>query len=275
MINCLSCNKNFETKKSLSYHIKSHKITSRQYKEKFNLIGYCEVCGKEINIENKSKRCNSCRDRTGSNNPFFNKHHSNKTKKDLSTKCSVGSKEKWKDKNYRSKVIKEMHKPRGEEFKTGQSERTFKWWKEHPEGKEIRSIRMKKSWDEGVITKNGYSCNASHQENKFLKTLKTINESFKKGTLKFNKKWYFPDVIDNQRKLIIEYFGDFYHCNPTIYQEDYFNPKIKKTAKEVWELDKIRIENFQNNGYNVIIIWEKDFKENPSKAINLIKTYLV
>ena len=275
MISCLICDRNFETMKCLSSHVIAHKITSRKYKELFKLLGSCEVCGKEINAENKSKRCNSCRDRTGSNNPFFNKHHTDKTKKDLSIKCSIGSKEKWKDENYRSRVVKEMHKPRGDEFKIGQSKRTSKWWKEHPEGKESRSISMKKSWDEGLITKNGYSSNTSNLEKKFLKGLKLINSSFEKGTIKINKKWYFPDVIDDQRKLIIEYFGDFYHCNPTIYQEDYFNPKIKKTAKEIWDLDKIRIEKLQNNGYTVIIIWEKDFKENPTKAINLIKTYLV
>ena len=275
MINCLICNKNVKNIQGLNRHVRSHDITFHEYKEMFNLLSFCEVCKKEINRYNKTKRCNSCRDRTGPNNSFFNKHHSNKTKKDLSVKCSIGSKEKWKDEKYRSKVIKEMHKPRGEEFKTGQSERTSRWWKEHPEQKESRSIRMKKSWDEGLIVKNGYSCNVSNLEKKFLKELKTINTSFEKCTIKINKKWYFPDVIDKNRKLIIEYFGDFYHCNPTVYPKDYFNPKIKKTAKEIWEIDKNRIEKFQNIGYNVIIIWEKDFKENPTIIINQIKTLLV
>jgi G:T-mismatch repair DNA endonuclease (very short patch repair protein) len=276
MFNCLICNKNFESKKYLfTYHLKTHKITSKQYKERFGLVGHCEVCGKEINIENKSKRCNSCRDRTGINNPFFNKHHSNKTKKSLSIQSSKNNRIKWTEDDYRSKVIKGLSKPRREGFKEEQSERVSKWWKDHPEQKESRSMRMKKSWDEGLIVKNGYSCNVSNQEKKFLKELKTINKSFEKCTIKINKKWYFPDVVDKNKKIIIEYFGDFYHCNPTVYPKDYFNPKIKKTAKEIWEIDKNRIEKFQNIGYNVITIWEKDFKENPTIIINQIKTLLV
>lgn len=272
MFNCLICNKNFNSKKSLfTYHLKSHKITSKQYKEKFNLIGYCEICRKEINIENKTKRCNSCRDRNGINNPFFNKHHSSKTKETLSIKSNKNNKIKWTQDEYRSKVIKGISKPRKEGFKEEQSKRTFIWWKNHPEQKEKISISMKNNWSQGLITKNNYSSNTSNLEKNFLKELKLINESFKKGTLKINKRWFFPDVIDEKRKLIIEYFGDFYHCNPKIYSEDYFNPKIKKTAREIWELDEIRIKIFINNGYNVIIIWEKDFKENSADIINQIK----
>ena len=240
----------------------------------FNLIGYCEICNKEINIENKTNRCNSCRDRTGSNNPFFNKHHSDKTKKSLSVQSSKNNKIKWTEEEYRSKVIKGISKPRPVNFGQEQSIRTSKWWKDHPEQKENRSIQMKKSWEDGVIIKNDYSCNSSNLEKKFLLELKTINESFEKSTVKIDKRWLFPDVIDKNRKLIIEYYGDFYHCNPKFYKEDYINPKLKITAKEIWKQDNIRIEKFKNFGYNVIIVWEKDFKENHDEIINLIKSNL-
>jgi len=44
-------------------------------------IKYCR-CGKKITTNNTT--CLECRDRCGSNNPFYNKHHSDKTKKYLS-----------------------------------------------------------------------------------------------------------------------------------------------------------------------------------------------
>jgi group I intron endonuclease len=44
-------------------------------------INYC-ICGKKITPEHKY--CNKCLPRNGENNPFFNKHHTEKTKKNLS-----------------------------------------------------------------------------------------------------------------------------------------------------------------------------------------------
>jgi G:T-mismatch repair DNA endonuclease (very short patch repair protein) len=277
MVHCLICNKSFENKQSLVGHVSTHKITFTQYKEKFNLfqVCYCEKCGKQIAC-NKTNKCIKCQDKTGKNNPFFNKHHTENTKKELSKKCSEASKKKWDDLEYRSKVIKNSSKPRSEKFKKEQSERIKKWFEENKIQKEIRSKCMKESWKNGLIVKNGYSSNTSGLEKDLFNELKQFNECFKeKITLKFNKKWFFPDIVDIKRKLIIEYFGDYYHCNPIIFDNHYFNERVKMTSEEIWERDNDRIKIFIKNGYNVIIVWEKSFKENKNYIINYIKTFLI
>lgn len=67
---------------------------------------------------------------------------------------------------------------------------------------------------------------------------------------------YFGDILLNDYNIIIECNGDYWHCNPKIYDEDYFHKKIRKSAKEIWEVGKIKENSFKSIGYTVIILWE-------------------
>lgn len=79
-------------KKTINNNISS--LTKEELKEKFGKFGkdnpnwknglsykYCK-CGKKIKPHNKT--CISCRNKSGINNPFYNKHHTNNTKNKLS-----------------------------------------------------------------------------------------------------------------------------------------------------------------------------------------------
>ena len=50
------------------------------------------------------------------------------------------------------------------------------------------------------------------------------------------------DIYVPKLNLIIEYFGDYWHCNPKKYNENYFNQKKNKYAKEIWEYDSNKID---------------------------------
>ena len=83
---------------------------------------------------------------------------------------------------------------------------------------------------------------------------------------------YFPDEINHELKIIIEYYGDIYHCNPKRYK----NPSewvsaIERTVQEQWDRDRKRLGVFYKHGYTVVIVWEKDFHVNPQKQIERIK----
>lgn len=86
-----------------------------------------------------------------------------------------------------------------------------------------------------------------------------------------NKMEYYADILIPKYKIVIEYNGDFWHCNPTKYNENYFNPKKQKLAKEIWEYDKIRTNNFKNDGYKVLIVWESDYKNNKKEVLSNLK----
>ena len=70
---------------------------------------------------------------------------------------------------------------------------------------------------------------------------------------------YNVDII--YEKIIIEYFGDYWHCNPDMYNADYHHQILKMTAADVWKKDKKPIKNLQKSGYTVKIIWEKDWNK--------------
>ena len=92
-----------------------------------------------------------------------------------------------------------------------------------------------------------------------------------------NNRYYFYDCYIPEKNLIIEFNGDLFHANPKIFNEnDTPNPYNKNiTAKEIWEYDKMKNNFIINKGYHLIIVWEKDYKENKEKVLmnlkNLIK----
>jgi hypothetical protein len=73
---------------------------------------------------------------------------------------------------------------------------------------------------------------------------------------------YIYDFIDVINKKIIEYNGDMYHANPKKYKKtDTPHPYRKnKTSLEIWELDKNKLTTAKNNGYDVLVIWDSEYR---------------
>ena len=88
-----------------------------------------------------------------------------------------------------------------------------------------------------------------------------------------NKKQYVYDIMVN--KKIIEYNGDFWHANPIIYSPDWINPRTKLTASEKWFLDNIKIQYAESQGYEVLVSWERDFKNNTEETIKKCIQFLI
>jgi len=89
-----------------------------------------------------------------------------------------------------------------------------------------------------------------------------------------NNRYYFYDCYIPEKHLIIEFNGDLFHANPELFTEtDTPNPYNKDlTAKEIWEFDKMKNDFITKNGYNLKIVWEADYHDNPNKIIeDLIK----
>jgi len=72
---------------------------------------------------------------------------------------------------------------------------------------------------------------------------------------------YKPDYVNESTKHIIEVYGDYWHCNPKFFEEDFYHPQLKKTAKEKWQLDLVRQQYFESLGYTVEIIWEDELND--------------
>lgn len=106
--------------------------------------------------------------------------------------------------------------------------------------------------------------NRSKAEDEIAEILKSNNINLEQnvGVSTFN-----VDILIKEKKLIIEYFGDLWHCNPAKYKEDEFNNRIKMVAGKRWELDNTKIEKLQNLGYNVLVVWENDWNKEKNKQI--------
>lgn len=74
-------------------------------------------------------------------------------------------------------------------------------------------------------------------------------------------KYTFFDFVIPELKLCIEFNGDVFHANPDMYtSEDTPNPFVKDlTSEEIWKYDSIKNNEIINRGYNIIIVWERDY----------------
>ena len=99
------------------------------------------------------------------------------------------------------------------------------------------------------------------------KHYKSEDEKFER----INDKKYFGDIWLKDYNIIVECNGDYWHCNPNIYDENYYHKKIKKLAKDIWSDDKLKLDSFTGIGYHIITIWEYDWN-NDIEFFNKLKT---
>jgi len=76
------------------------------------------------------------------------------------------------------------------------------------------------------------------------------------------------DFTLKNAKKIIEFNGDYWHCNPFKYEKDYYHSVKKMTALEIWKYDDNKIKLAEQYGYKIITIWERDYYNNPEEEIN-------
>lgn len=151
-------------------------------------------------------------------------------------------------------------------------ENGYKIWKERQE-KWQSTLRSKPVEEQERINHNKVYKNGpkSGVESEFLNKLST-------DISKHNKYLQNLGVIVDfiQDNKIIEFYGDYWHCNPKQkrFVESYYHPYLKMTAKEKWEFDENRINKLKNSGYKVKIVWESDYKENKDSVILDCKKFL-
>lgn len=81
---------------------------------------------------------------------------------------------------------------------------------------------------------------------------------------------FIPDFLIESKKIIIEFNGTYWHCDPREYESTYFNEKKNKTAQEIWDYDQRRKEIFEKLGYKVLVVWEEDFIKDPQSVIKTL-----
>lgn len=105
------------------------------------------------------------------------------------------------------------------------------------------------------------SSNITHSKNQYLiyNALKVNDDNWKDERYAGVAR---VDMLNEKIGVAIEYFGDFWHCNPMVYKDDYYNKCLKMYAKDKQIFDKIRLSkilSFSKSITLIIVIWEKSF----------------
>lgn len=178
----------------------------------------------------------------------------------------------WLKKGYNEKEAKEKVKDRQRTFtlekcikKYGEDDGTNIW------------IKRNKRWSKkmkDILLKNGnYKQDSSNIEKIFINDIlneTNINEYNcyinKQFMIFCNSDFYYTYDFKYNNK-IIEFNGDYWHCNPIKYDMDYFNMRKQMYAKDIWKYDKLKIQKAKKEGYDVLVVWENDYKKNKEKII--------
>lgn len=70
--------------------------------------------------------------------------------------------------------------------------------------------------------------------------------------------------------IVVEVFGDYWHCNPALFAPEDHNRSLGCTAAEKWAKDLARARSLIALGYRVWIVWEGELRQ-PERVRNIIR----
>jgi hypothetical protein len=73
------------------------------------------------------------------------------------------------------------------------------------------------------------------------------------------------DAIDSINKIIYEFYGDYWHGNPCIYNPKEINKVTGLSFEELYRKTIEREKVILDSGFSIINIWESDYKNNIRK----------
>lgn len=118
-----------------------------------------------------------------------------------------------------------------------------------------------KKYEERINKCLNASSNITHSKHQFeiFNRLKAIDNNWESE--RYAGGVGIVDMINKSMHVVIEYFGDYWHCNPLKYKDDFFNKNLQISAKEKQRLDRIRLSKILNakNVNLIIVIWENTF----------------
>lgn len=80
----------------------------------------------------------------------------------------------------------------------------------------------------------------------------------------FKNHWYRVDGYIEEKNFAIEFQGNYYHANPSMYGKDqvFDTWGVRKTAQEIWDKDKKRKEELESTyGVKICYIWEQEYDD--------------
>lgn len=92
-----------------------------------------------------------------------------------------------------------------------------------------------------------------------------LSKIIKEHIIITENRWYKADGYDPMTNTIYEFYGDYWHGNPAIFEKHDINPSAGLTFGELYQRTLDRENNLKNLGYNITTIWENDYVRNTKK----------
>ena len=172
----------------------------------------------------------------------------------------------WKKKHIDKalNLTEDERKKIGDRFK----EANEKWRKNDPEG----YIKSKKKAAHSSRLKQG-NYKKSKIEQKVEEWLKQHNIDYDYSCIiGFGENCFQYDFIIHNKRILIEVQGDYWHGNPSLFNEEGLNGKRKlnETQKRKIKVDIKKKEFAESKNFNVVYIWESDINNCNYKALEEI-----
>ena len=195
-------------------------------------------------------------------NNYINKQRNRFNSQERSEYFKKIKQEIWYIEKYGEEIGKEKYK----QIRKAQDRRSYEYFLNKYKNEEI----AKKKYDESCnnarnsMTKMYYSKISQELFKKILKILNDKKEIFfaeNNGEIKIENN-YFDFKYKNK---IIEYNGDYWHANPSLYKEDEIIHG--KLVKDIWEEDNKKLKLLREYKYEILVIWDMDYKNNSGKVL--------
>jgi G:T-mismatch repair DNA endonuclease (very short patch repair protein) len=298
ILRCLECN--LLVGKTLTAHLRSkHNMTATEYKEKHNV-------GTEALFAN-STRDKLSENSSGENNAWFN--HGGKLSPFSKNNNRITEEERKQNQNnaIQNRIDNGNNTTSLEYYlkKTSDAEEARKMLRDRQstfslekciekyggeEGKRIWEERQNK-WQDTLCNKSQEEITVINNKKRQSRYSKISQDLFNKLNkkearyyeqngeigIKGKSRVFYPDFVLN--KKIIEFFGDRWHANPKKYNENEYMQTLSKNKEDllisdIWKKDKNRIDQLIDLGYEVLIVWENDYRSNPEGIIKKCLEFL-
>lgn len=238
--------------------------------ERFYVTRLCPMCNEEIKTYSKQSTI-ACRN-------HFNKLRDNSTCKKCMGECNLGEGNPFYGKTHKESTIRQISESRKNKY-TG--------YNNHMKQEKYRQMSRdiaRSNWDNNIWDRDTMSelmkqnqrkgkLNSGITSKKEKEIIELLTEMGIYAIQSYRVDSKICDIFIPSLNLIIEYFGDYWHCNPIKYSKDYYNVKKNKYAWELWDYDKKKLDLVKSYGYNLEVIWENELKSNNDKLILIINKY--
>ena len=193
--------------------------------------------------------------------------------------------EYWIRKGYSEEDAKSMLKDRQTTFNLDKCIKKYGAEEGHK-----RWIERQSKWQNSLMENGSIKCGYSKiSQDLFFEILKTYNyESLEDIFFSTKNREFFIsiknigfftyDFTDRKRNKMIEYNGDLYHANPKIFGPNEFpHPYLKEngpSSQEIWNRDKLKIEIANSKGFDVLTVWDSEYRSDKQKVIKKCLDFL-